>query len=111
MSKWNTSHVHLTYKQGLGAVVRQPEAIIGGHAAQRLVEEIAAVYTAHGCRVARYIHGIRVYDCRDEGLSDRSFEAHGCDAGTCGAAADYGRWTKADREKYLKVLQERGIVP
>ena len=111
MSKWITSHMHLTFKQGLGAIVRQPEAITGGDAAQRLMEEIAATFTSHGCRVAKYVYGIRVYDCRDDTLSDRSFEIHDCDNDQCDVMKEYGRWAKNDRQKYLQVLHERGLVP
>ena len=80
----------------------------------RLVEEIAAEYTEMGCRTVKYSVGIRVYDCQDSTLSDQSFEVHSCEDVDCGLMPDeseYGRWGKAERQKYLKVLKERGLLP
>ncbi len=79
----------------------------------RLIEEIAAKFAEKGCRVVKYSVGIRVYDCKDAPLSDQSFEVHGCDDLECGltpSEGEYGRWTKADRQRYLTVLKERGLL-
>lgn len=114
MSKRSNAHVHLTYKRGGGTIVRQPETITGYDAAMRLIEEIAARYAEKGCRVVKYSVGIRIYDCKNEALSDQSFEAHRCEDVACGLTPDegeYGRWAKADRQKYLAALKERGLLP
>jgi len=114
MSKRGNTHYHLTYKHGNGPIVRQPETITGGDAAMRLVEEIAAKFVKAGCRTAKYTIGIRAYDCKDTSLSDRSFEVHSCEDIECGLMRDqseYGRWGKAERQKYLKILKERGSLP
>ena len=114
MAERRTTHFHLTHKKGRsGPVVRQPEMITGGDAAMRLLEEIAARFVHQGCRVTKYYLGIRVYDCKDAETSDQSFEAHDCDDLECGftpSEGEYGRWTKADRQKYLVALQQRGLM-
>lgn len=94
-------------------VTRLPETITGGDAAQRLLDEIAAQYVAKGCRVVKYRNGIRVYDSKDATIPDQSYEAHGCHDGQCDTSAseaEYGRWAKEDRQRYLSVLEQRGIV-
>ena len=115
MSERSTTHYHLTHKRGRsGLVVRQPETIVGGDAAVRLLEEIAARFVQQGCRVAKYSMGIRVYDCKDAEMSDQSFEAHGCDDPECSltpSEGEYGRWTKSDRQNYLLALQQRSLIP
>ncbi len=114
MSERSVTHYHLTHKQGRsGPVVRQPETITGGDAAMRLLEEIAARFVQQGCRVARYSMGIHVYDCKNEEASDQSFETHGCEDLECGltpSEGEYGRWTKADRQRYVLALRERGLI-
>ena len=114
MSERNAKHFHLTHKQGRGGpVARQPETITSGDAALRLLDEIAARLVQQGCRVTKYSAGIRVYDCKDPGASDQSFEAHDCNDPECGltpSEGEYGRWTKADRQRYLVALQQRGLV-
>ena len=113
MSNRSNTHCHLTVRRGSGPVVRQPETIIGMDAALRLTEEIAALFVKVGCRAAKYSVGVRIYDCKDETLSDRSFEVHGCADIECGLLPDqseYGRWGKAERQKYLAVLKQRGLV-
>jgi hypothetical protein len=79
----------------------------------RLLEEIATWFVQQGCRVAKYRMGIRVYDCKSGEASDQSFEAHGCEDLECGltpSEGEYGRWTKADRQRYLLALQQRGLI-
>ena len=79
----------------------------------RLVEEIAAKFVENGCRVVKYSVGIRVYDCKDTAFSDQSFEVHGCEDAECAltpSGGEYGRWGKADRQRYLTVLKERGLL-
>ena len=114
MSNRSNAHHHLTYKQGNEPIVRQPETITDGDAAMRLVEEIAAKFVEAGCRTVKYSVGIRIYDCKDASLSDRSFEVHHCKDIECGLTSDqseYGRWGKPERQRYLKVLMERGLLP
>ena len=113
MPRWNNpSHWHLTYKQGLHPVSRQPEVFHTDAAAREVVKDIAASCQAQGCRVKVYALGIRAYDCRDAQWSDRSFEIHGCTDWECDTIAlDDVPWTSADRRQYLEVLQERGLVP
>ena len=114
MSKHSNTHHHLTYKYGNEPIVRQPETITGGDAAMRLVEEIAAKFVEAGCRTVKYSVGIRAYDCKNAFFSDRSFEVHGCKDLECGLMPDqseYGRWGKAERQRYLKALTERGLLP
>lgn len=114
MSERSAKHFHLTHKQGRsGSIVRQPETITAGEAAMRLLDEIAARFVQQGCRVTKYSIGIRVYDCKDPKASDQSFEAHGCDDPECGltpSEGEYGRWMKADRQRYLLALQQRGLI-
>lgn len=114
MSERDVTHYHLTCKKGRsGPIVRQPEAITGADAAMRLLEEIAAHFVTQGCRVVKYSMGIRIYDCKDEGLSDQSFEVQECKDLECGlepTQGEYGRWTKADRQRYWLALQERGLI-
>ena len=74
--------------------MRQPETIIGGDAATRLIEEIAAKFVGIGCRAVKYRNSIRIYDCKGAFLSDQSFEYHDCtDAECClmPAESEYGR--------------------
>ena len=114
MSSRGNAHYHFTYKYGNSLIIRQPETITGGDAAMRLVEEIAAEFVKMGCRTVKYSVGVRVYDCKDRSLSDRSFEVHRCEDIECGLTPDqteYRRWGKADRQKYLAALKERGILP
>ena len=114
MSKRSNTHCHLTYKRGDEQILRQPVTITGADAAKRLVEEIAAAFAALGCRTVKYSVGVRVYDCKNAALSDRSFEYHGCTDADCGLAlseGEYDRWGKAERQKYLAVLKERGLLP
>lgn len=115
MSDHRATHFHLTHKQGRsGPIVRQSETITGGDAAMRLLEEIAARFVQQGCRVVKYERGIRVYDCKNAELSDQSFEAQDCKDLECGLTpfeGEYGRWTKADRQRYLLALRERGLMP
>jgi len=113
MSKRSNVHYHLTYKRGGEPVVRQPETITGGDAAMRLVEEIAVRFVEAGCRTVKYSVGVRVYDCKDNSLSAQSFEVHGCEDIECGLMPDqseYGRWGKAERQKYLTTLKARGLL-
>ncbi len=84
---------------------------------RRLLEEIAVEiavrFVKQGCWVAKYSSGIRVYDCKKSESSDQSFEVHGCEDSECGlmpAEGEYGRWTKADRQRYLLALQQRGLI-
>ena len=99
---------------GRGAPIeRLPETITGGDAAQRLLAEIATRYVEKGCRVKNYGQGIRIYDCKDSNVMEQSFEWQGCEDGVCDLTAsetEYGKWTKADRAKYLKALEERGVL-
>jgi hypothetical protein len=115
MSERSNTHYHLTHKQGRsGPVMRQSEAIVGADAAMRLLEEIAARFIRQGCRVVKYDKGIRVYDCKNAPASDQSFEVHECERVECGltpSEGEYGRWAKADRQKYLLVLSGRGLTP
>lgn len=114
MSERSVKHFHLTHKRGRsGPIVRQPETITAGDAAVRLLEEIAAQFVQQGCRVTKYSVGIRVYNCKNPEASDQSFEVHGCDGPECGltpSESEYGRWTKADRQRYLFALKQRGLV-
>ena len=114
MSERSAKHFHLTHKRGRsGPVVRQPETITAGDAAMRLLDEIAALFVQQGCRVMKYSIGIRVYDCKNPEASDQSFEAHDCDDPECSLTPSegvYGRWAKADRQRYLLALQQSGLI-
>ena len=114
MSERSITHYHLTHKQGRsGPVVRQPETLTSFDAASRLLEEMAAQFVLQECRVAKYSGGIRVYDCKEESLSDQSFEVHHCEDLECGltpSEGEYGRWTKEDRHRYLLALRQRGLM-
>lgn len=114
MSRRTTGHIHLTHMIGRGGVItRQPEVISVGDAAHRLLDEIAARYVEKGCRVVKYYDGIRIYDCKNAAIADQSFEVRFCGDEQCDTTAselEYGRWTKADRQKYLRVLEQRGLI-
>ena len=80
----------------------------------RLIEEIAALFAANGCRTVRYRVGVRVYNCKNAFLSDQSLEYNDCLDVECGLTPDeteYGRWGKEERQKYLTVLKDRGLLP
>lgn len=79
----------------------------------RLIEEIAAEFVKMGCRTVRYSVGTHIYDCMDNSKSHQSFEVHSCEDIECGLMpeqSEYSRWGKVERQKYLLVLKERGLL-
>ena len=114
MSKWRSTHLHLSHMMGYGQPVKRlPETMTGGDAAERLLEAIAARFVEYGCRVKKYRDVIRIYDCKN-GTPDQSFEVIVCTLEECNTAYsenEYGRWMETDRQKYLALLREKGIIP